>query len=175
MTIAFHPENKRPIEKVFDCADGAKLYRFVAMEDYSPARVVWLTEYLRYLALGADQNTYSQFSEALKRAIDAQDWDEVRRVRWMMDEIFLRATIVETYYDIASVLFFYLDEDVHQHDLYAAKAKKTALKALEPGFFFTTLKLQKVLSLTFPSDIHAYLARNEAKVKAILMSLSRFA
>lgn len=170
----FHPTHKKAIEPVITAPDGTEFYRFVSMEDYSPARVVWLTEYLRLIALGVDQNTYKIFSEAQARAIEAQDWDALKQSRWLMDELVLRSTITETYYDIASVLLFTLEEDIHQHDLGAARAKKDILKTLAPAFFFNTLSAKpNFLILKLPSDIENFLVRNEAKIKATLMSLSK--
>lgn len=172
--IDIHPVKKKKIELVLTSLEGQEFYMFSNNEDISPAKTVWLTEFLRHLAFGLDATTYKLFSDGMKEAIEANDTARLKQLVWLMDETALNATILETYYDIAAVLLFTLDEDTDTHDIDIAKSKKKIFKSLQPAFFLRALqKKAKFLQLTFPQDLEGYLLKNEAKIKAVLLSLSR--
>lgn len=149
--------------------DGVQYYEFVHASDMPQGRLVHYNYLREELAMGIDRELLKQYIEELKAANTSQDTNRIGSVLYMLEDTICNVTSIESLYNLASLWFFTLDEDLSTYDLAWNQRKIEAFKRFpDKGFFFGQLLRMplKGIGVELPSDIQRFLNANAAKLAA---------
>jgi hypothetical protein len=149
--------------------DGVQYYEFVNVADMPEARMVHYNYMREEMVMGIDRKLQGEFIDKILEANKTGDTNLIAIVCHMFKDVLTNITTVESYYNIATLLYFDMKEDISGYDSDYNERKKQLFKNYtNKSFFFDTLISQtlKISLSSLGQDMQSYLNENEARLSA---------
>lgn len=154
--------------------DGKPLYKFVNEIDMPISRKVMLFAHNEWLIMKLTPEEIIKFIDGIRLANNEGDKSKVGALAYMLNDIVSNLTPRTAFYHMASVLYFFEDEDISNYDGDLALMKIEAFKNMhDQSFFFRTLLRHLSISDdTSESDMLKALTQSQAILQSYQQQLS---
>lgn len=153
--------------------NGRPLYRFVNEIDMPITRKVLLFAHNQWLGMKLTPEEIIKFLDGIRQANNEQDTSKVGAITYMLIDIVRNLTPRTAFYHMASVLYFFDDEDVANYDGDLGQMKIEAFQKIPDQAFFFKILLRhlNISDDTSESDILSALAESQAKLQTYQQQL----
>lgn len=148
--------------------DGVQYWEFVQVADMPETRRTHYTYMREEMMMGIDRELQYKIINQMRAALDKSELARVSTILFMWEDTLKNITTVENLYNIASLMYFDMKEDLANYDLDYAQQKIEKFKKLPKSFFFNRL-LQEGLKISGESlqkDMDQLLKESAVKLKA---------
>lgn len=155
--------------------NGVQYYEFVNTGDIPRMRLVHYNYMREEMVMGIDRELQMRIIDKILDANEKGEKNRVGALGFMFKDIVSNITTVEALYNVASVLYFDLKEDIATYDLDYNHEKIKGFKAFRDKSFFFFYLLQSSLKTTpdkMPNDIQQFLNENAVRLRAWMSILS---
>ncbi len=149
--------------------DGKQAYQFANPADMPEGRFVNFLNFRQELYGGLDRDQNIKLFEEIADANNKGDDSKIGAISLMAIDVLTNCTPVESYYNMASLIYFTKDEDLKTWDADYNLKKIAGFKAQKnKDFFLQTLSSHlKAYGITSPVNIEDYLRKSALKMKVL--------
>lgn len=149
--------------------DGVQYFEFVNPGDMPHMRMIHYSYMREEMVMGIDRELLLKIIIKILDANNERDNNRVGALALAFKDIVSNITTVESLYNIASVRYFDLKEDISNYDLDYNQEKIKKFKTIKDKSFFFSHLLQSSLRISadkLPGDIPRFLNENAVRLAA---------